>query len=364
MAAKKEINVGLVGYGFMGRTHSNAFGKVNQFFDLGYRAGAQGGVRTGQGEGRRLSPGPGTTNPSRPTGASSSSGATSTLSTSPLPTTRTPRSRVAAAAAGKMVMCEKPLGRNAAESAKMTEAVERANVPNMVWYNYRRVPAVTLAKHLIDEGRLGKIYHYRAKFLQDWTISPGPAAGRNGALASRRRRCGQRRDRRLAGALHRHGDVAQRRHRQGHRDDRDLRQGADAQPDRQGRAGPHRRRQSLPCAFRQRLAREFRGHPLRARPQGALHVRDQRRTRVDLLGPARSASAAVFRSPRRGDRARLAVDPHHRQRPSLHERTGGCPACRSATSILSSTRSPTSWTGSPPGRRRRRRSGTRSPPTG
>src|SRR5438034_11696676 len=54
----------------------------------------------------------------------------------------------------------------------MVKAVEKAKVPNMVWYNYRRVPAVTLAKQLIDEGRLGKIFHYRAKFLQDWTISP------------------------------------------------------------------------------------------------------------------------------------------------------------------------------------------------
>jgi myo-inositol 2-dehydrogenase/D-chiro-inositol 1-dehydrogenase len=78
---------------------------------------------------------------------------------------------IAAAAAGKMVLCEKPLGRNAAESERMVQAVEKAGVPNMVWYNYRRVPAVTLAKQLIDEGRLGKIFHYRAKFLQDWTIS-------------------------------------------------------------------------------------------------------------------------------------------------------------------------------------------------
>ena len=78
---------------------------------------------------------------------------------------------MAAAEAGKMVMCEKPLGRNEAEAAKMVDAVEKAGVPNMVWYNYRRVPAVTLAKQLVDEGRLGKIYHYRAKFLQDWTIS-------------------------------------------------------------------------------------------------------------------------------------------------------------------------------------------------
>ena len=78
---------------------------------------------------------------------------------------------IAAAKAGKMVLCEKPLGRNAAEAKRMVDAVEKAGVPNIVWYNYRRVPAVTLAKQLIDEGRLGRIFHYRAKFLQDWTIS-------------------------------------------------------------------------------------------------------------------------------------------------------------------------------------------------
>ena len=53
----------------------------------------------------------------------------------------------------------------------MVAAIESARTPNMVWYNYRRVPAVTLAKQILDEGRLGKIFHYRAKFLQDWTIS-------------------------------------------------------------------------------------------------------------------------------------------------------------------------------------------------
>jgi len=60
---------------------------------------------------------------------------------------------------------------NGPEGQKMVQAVEKARVPNMVWYNYRRVPAVALAKQLIDEGRLGRIFHYRAKFLQDWTIS-------------------------------------------------------------------------------------------------------------------------------------------------------------------------------------------------
>jgi predicted dehydrogenase len=79
---------------------------------------------------------------------------------------------IAAAKAGKMILCEKPLSMNGPEGKIMVRAVEKAKVPNMVWYNYRRVPAVTLAKQLIDEGRLGRIFHYRAKFLQDWTISP------------------------------------------------------------------------------------------------------------------------------------------------------------------------------------------------
>src|SRR6185436_381328 len=87
---------------------------------------------------------------------------------------------VAAAEAGKIVMCEKPLGRNVVEAEKMVAAVEKAKVANMVWYNYRRVPAVTLAKKLIDEGKLGKIFHYRAKFLQDWTIKADLPQGGQG----------------------------------------------------------------------------------------------------------------------------------------------------------------------------------------
>src|SRR5205814_7630779 len=78
---------------------------------------------------------------------------------------------IAAAKAGKMILCEKPLSMNGPEGLKMVEAVEKAKVRKMVWYNYRRVAAGTLAKQLIDEGRLGRIFHYRAKFLQDWTIS-------------------------------------------------------------------------------------------------------------------------------------------------------------------------------------------------
>jgi len=87
---------------------------------------------------------------------------------------------IAAAKAGKMVMCEKPLGRNAKEAEAMVAAVESAGVPNTVWYNYRRVPAVTMIKQLIDEGKFGRIFHYRAKFLQDWTISADLPQGGEG----------------------------------------------------------------------------------------------------------------------------------------------------------------------------------------
>ena len=78
---------------------------------------------------------------------------------------------IAAAEAGKMILCEKPLARTLQEAQKMTDAVEKAGVKNTVWYNYRRLPAVTLAKQIVDSGKLGKIFHYRANFLQDWTIN-------------------------------------------------------------------------------------------------------------------------------------------------------------------------------------------------
>ena len=79
-----------------------------------------------------------------------------------------------------MVMCEKPLGRTADEAKAMVAAVEAAGVPNTVWYNYRRVPAVSLIKQLLDEGKFGRVFHYRAQFLQDWTISQDLPQGGEG----------------------------------------------------------------------------------------------------------------------------------------------------------------------------------------
>lgn len=79
---------------------------------------------------------------------------------------------VAAAEAGKDIFCEKPLALNVAQAEEMVKAVGKAGVKHMVNFNYRRVPAVGLAKRLIDEGKLGRIYHWRAQYLQDWAIDP------------------------------------------------------------------------------------------------------------------------------------------------------------------------------------------------
>jgi predicted dehydrogenase len=84
---------------------------------------------------------------------------------------------VAAARNKKMVVCEKPLAMDAKQAEKMVKAVESAGVPNMVWFNYRRVPSIALAKQLVEEGRVGKPFHYRATYLQDWTISPDVPQG-------------------------------------------------------------------------------------------------------------------------------------------------------------------------------------------
>lgn len=166
----KPLNVGMIGYGFMGRAHSNAYHQVSHFFDLPYRPvlkaacardaaklkpfADQWGYESTETDWRKLV-------------ERKDIDAVDIC----VPNNLHREIALACAANGKMILCEKPLAMNAAEGREMVAAVEKAKVPNMVWYNYRRVPAVTFAKRLIDEGRLGKIFHYRAKFLQDWTIS-------------------------------------------------------------------------------------------------------------------------------------------------------------------------------------------------
>jgi len=175
----KKLNIAVVGCGFMGRTHSNAFRKVTNFFDTPYQPVLK-SICARNGE--------------RAMSFRDRWGYESAVTDWRMliddknidlidiasPNDTHAEIAIAAANAGKMVMCEKPLGRNPAESEAMVKAVEDAKVANMVWYNYRRVPAVTLAKQLIDEGRLGRIFHYRTVFLQDWTISSDLPQGGEG----------------------------------------------------------------------------------------------------------------------------------------------------------------------------------------
>ncbi|MGI6113338.1 MAG: Gfo/Idh/MocA family protein [Mahellales bacterium] len=79
---------------------------------------------------------------------------------------------IAAAKAGKHIFCEKPIALNAQEAKEMLDAVEKAGVVHMLGHNYRRVPAIALAKKMIDEGKLGEIYHFRGVYLQDWIMDP------------------------------------------------------------------------------------------------------------------------------------------------------------------------------------------------
>jgi predicted dehydrogenase len=166
----KKLNIGLIGYGFMGRTHSNAFRKVNNFFDLPYEPVLK-AICARDGEKAKAF--------ARKWGYESVETDWRKLIQRDdidvidiaTPNNTHAEIAIAAAKAGKMIMCEKPLSMDGKQGEKMVQVIKKAGVPNMVWYNYRRVPAVTLAKQLIDEGRLGRIFHYRAKFLQDWTIS-------------------------------------------------------------------------------------------------------------------------------------------------------------------------------------------------
>ena len=165
----KPLRIGMIGYGFMARAHSNAYCKVNHFFELEYEPvlkavcgrnkdkaqefAANWGYQAVETEWKKLV-------------QRDDIDAVDIC----VPNNLHKEIATAAAKAGKIVLCEKPLAMNSTEGAEMCDAVEKAGVPNMVWYNYRRIPAVALAKQLIDEGRLGRIFHYRAMFLQDWTI--------------------------------------------------------------------------------------------------------------------------------------------------------------------------------------------------
>lgn len=166
----KPLNIGMIGYGFMGRAHSNAYRKVNTFFELEHQPVLKAACARKEDKIKAFADNWGYESIETDWRKLVERDDIDVIDIC-TPNNLHRDITIAAAENGKMILCEKPLAMNVAEAEEMTAAVETAGVPTMVWYNYRRVPAITLAKQVVDEGRVGKPFHYRATYLQDWTIS-------------------------------------------------------------------------------------------------------------------------------------------------------------------------------------------------
>ena len=170
--AKTRLNVAMIGYDFMGRTHSNAWRQVARFFaDVPFEPVLK--VVVGRTEAKVKEA------QARLGFEESATNWQDVLARKDIDIVDvcTPGDShapivVAAAEAKKAILCEKPLANDLGEAERMHAAVKRAGVVNMVCHNYRRVPAIALAKKLIDDGKLGDIHHYRGVYLQDWIVDP------------------------------------------------------------------------------------------------------------------------------------------------------------------------------------------------
>jgi predicted dehydrogenase len=167
----KTVNIGMIGYKFMGKAHSNAYRQVDKYFDINVkpvmkalcgrdkiaaeRAAAQFGWESVETDWRKLVARPDIDVVDISTGNDTHADIA-----------------IAAAKAGKHVFCEKPLAMNVAQAKGMVAAVQKAGVKHMICFNYRCAPAVSYAKQLISEGKLGEIYHWRSVYLQDWIVDP------------------------------------------------------------------------------------------------------------------------------------------------------------------------------------------------
>ena len=167
----QTVNVAMIGYQFMGRAHANAWRQVGRFFDLPVTVRMS--VVCGRDEGA-------VRQAATRLGFETHATDWRAVVTRPdidvvdicTPGDSHAEIAIAAAEAGKVVLCEKPLANTLEEAERMLAAVERAGVIHMLCHNYRRAPAVALAKQIISEGRLGRIHHYRGTYLQDWIVDP------------------------------------------------------------------------------------------------------------------------------------------------------------------------------------------------
>src|SRR5260370_30157994 len=172
MRAKRTLAVGLIGYEFMGKVHSNAWRQAPRFFNL------PADVQTKTICGRR---GAAVKRAAATFGWANSVTDWREVVADPnidivdicTPNDTHCEIAIAAARAGKAILCEKPLARNVDEAKHMVAAVKKARVVNLVCHNYRRIPAIALAKQMIERGEIGdRIFHFRARYAQDWIVDP------------------------------------------------------------------------------------------------------------------------------------------------------------------------------------------------
>ncbi len=172
MAAKKLLGIGMIGYNFMGKAHSNAWRQVGRFFDLPAELSMQTIC------GRSLEH---VMKAAGQFGWEEASTDWRDVVSDPdidivdicTPNDSHAEIAIAAARAGKAVICEKPLALDVRQAREMAAVVKKARVVNMVCHNYRRIPAIALAKRMIEGGAIGdRIYHFRARYAQDWLSDP------------------------------------------------------------------------------------------------------------------------------------------------------------------------------------------------
>lgn len=167
---KKTLNVAVIGGGFMGKAHSNAWTKVTKFFDVDYEINLK--VLVGnKAPVEKLATAWGYDEVSYDWKAVVQRDDIDIVDIV-TPTFMHKEMVVAAAKAGKAVVCEKPFTLSYTDAKEALQAVEDAGVFHYLNHNYRRAPAVALAKQLVEEGRLGTIYHWRGAYLQDWIMDP------------------------------------------------------------------------------------------------------------------------------------------------------------------------------------------------
>jgi len=167
----KSLNVGMIGYKFMGRTHSNAWRQVDKFFPVP----ALPVLHTVCGRDAAK-----VKAAAKQLGWKHASTRWQDVVANPeidiidINTANDTHAEIAIAAAkaGKAILCEKPLAMNVREAEAMLAAVKKAGIVHMVCHNYRRIPAIAQAKKMIAAGDLGRIFHYRARYLQDWIVDP------------------------------------------------------------------------------------------------------------------------------------------------------------------------------------------------